>query len=68
MAVKDFIDAALTKRQIVALVSLDVKGAFDAAWGPCVVKALKNFIVLESYRILPKLLYLKNSVHINKHY
>jgi hypothetical protein len=31
MAVKDFIDEALTKGHIVALVSLDVKGAFDAA-------------------------------------
>jgi len=31
MAVKDFIDEVLTKGQIVALVSLDVKGAFDVA-------------------------------------
>ena len=43
MAVEDFIDEALTKGQIVALVSLDVKGAFDAAWGSSVVKALKDF-------------------------
>ena len=43
MAVKDFIDEAPTKGHIVALVSLDVKGAFDAAWGPSVVKALKDF-------------------------
>jgi len=34
IAVKDFIEEALTKGQIVALISLDVKGAFDAAWGP----------------------------------
>jgi len=33
MTVNDFIDKALTKGHIVALVSLDVKGAFDAAWG-----------------------------------
>ena len=43
MAVKDFIDEALTKGQIVALVSLDVKGAFDAAWWPSILKALKDF-------------------------
>ena len=43
MAAKDFIDEAITKRQIVALVSLDVKGAFDAAWCPSVIKALKDF-------------------------
>jgi hypothetical protein len=30
MAVKDFIDEALTKGHIVSLVSLNVKGAFDA--------------------------------------
>jgi hypothetical protein len=27
-----FLDEALTEGEIVALVSLDVKGAFDAAW------------------------------------
>jgi len=43
MAVKDFIEEAPTRGQIVALVSLDVKGAFGAAWGPSVVKALKGF-------------------------
>jgi hypothetical protein len=31
MAAKDFIDEALTKGQIVALVNLDVKRAFDVA-------------------------------------
>jgi hypothetical protein len=43
MAVKDFIDKALTKGHIVALVSLDVKGAFDAAWWPSILEALKDF-------------------------
>jgi hypothetical protein len=43
MAVNDFIDEALTKGHIVALVSLDVKGAFDAAWWPSILKALKDF-------------------------
>jgi hypothetical protein len=40
MAVKDFRDEALTKGHIVALISLDVKGAFDAAWWPSILKAL----------------------------
>ena len=43
MAVKGFIDEALTKGKIVALVSLDVKGAFDAAWWPSILKTLKDF-------------------------
>jgi len=32
----------LVKAQIVALVSLDVRGAFDAAWWPAVLKAMKD--------------------------
>jgi hypothetical protein len=43
MAIKVFIDEALTKGHIVALVSLDVKGAFDAAWWPSILKTLKDF-------------------------
>ena len=43
MAAKDFIDEVITKGQIVALVSLNVKSAFDAAWCPSVIKALKDF-------------------------
>jgi hypothetical protein len=43
MAVKDFIEKALTKGQIVTLASLDVRGAFDAAWWPSILQALKEF-------------------------
>ena len=43
MAVKDITDEALTKGQIVALVRLDIKGAFDAAWWPVILKAMKDF-------------------------
>jgi len=43
MAVKNITDEALTKGQIVALVSLDVKGAFDAAWWPVILKVMKDF-------------------------
>jgi len=43
MAANEFIDEAITKEQIIALVSLDVKGAFDAAWCPSAIKALKDF-------------------------
>jgi 5'(3')-deoxyribonucleotidase len=43
MAVKDFIEEALTKGQIVVLVSLDVRGAFGAAWNPSILQALREF-------------------------
>ena len=42
-AVEDFIDEALTKGKIIALVSLDVKEAFDAAWWPSILKAQKDY-------------------------
>jgi hypothetical protein len=54
MAAKYFIDEALTKGKIVALVSLDVKGTFDAAWGPSVIKALKDFYCPRNLYILTK--------------
>jgi hypothetical protein len=43
MAVKNITDEELTKGQIVALVNFDVKSAFDAAWWPVVLKAMKDF-------------------------
>ena len=49
MVVKDFIDEALTKGQIVALVSLVVEGAFDSAWWPAILKSMKDLNVSETY-------------------
>jgi hypothetical protein len=48
MVVKDFIEEALTYGQIVALVSIDVKGSFDAAWWPIILKAVKDFHCLRN--------------------
>jgi hypothetical protein len=56
MAVKNFIDKALTKGHIVALVSHDVKGAFDAAWWPSILKALKDFQCKKSIQPYQELL------------
>jgi hypothetical protein len=49
MAVKDFIEEALTKGQIIALVRLDVKGAFDATWWQSILKAFKAFQCSKTY-------------------
>ena len=43
MAVKENIDTGLKDRNCVVLLSLDVKGAFDAAWWPGILNALKEF-------------------------
>jgi hypothetical protein len=42
MAVKDFVQDSLNDGQYVALISLDVKGAFDAAWWPSILTSLKT--------------------------
>jgi hypothetical protein len=55
MAVKDVIDEALTKWQIVTLVSLNIKGAFDAASWPSILQALKEFQCPRNlYRVIEK--------------
>ena len=43
MALKEFVEENLETGKILVLVSLDVKGAFDAAWWPNIIQSLKNF-------------------------
>ena len=43
ITVKEFIEEGLRKGLITILVSLDVKGAFDAAWWPSILMALIDF-------------------------
>jgi len=42
MAVKQFIQPELEKGKVVIMASLDVKGAFDAAWWPAILKGLRD--------------------------
>jgi len=42
MAVKQFIEPELEKGKVVIIASLDVKGAFDAAWWPAILKGLRD--------------------------
>jgi hypothetical protein len=39
--VKDFVEKGLAAREVIVLVSLDVKGAFDAAWWQSILNGLK---------------------------
>jgi len=43
MTVKEFIKEELREGLITIFVSLDVKGAFDAAWWPSILMALIDF-------------------------
>ena len=40
--VKEFIQEGLSKKEIIAMISLDVEGAFKSAWWPSVLKNLKD--------------------------
>jgi len=43
MAVKGFAEEGLTGGEIIVLISLDVKGAFDAAWWASILNGLKVY-------------------------
>jgi hypothetical protein len=42
LAVKEYLEEGIRERHIAILVSLNVKGAFDAAWWPSILKTLKD--------------------------
>ena len=65
IALKDFIDEAITKGQIVALVNLDLKGAFDAAWWPTILKFLEEFHCPRNLYILTKNYFSERSAFIS---
>ena len=43
MAVEEFVEEGLAAGEITVLISLDVKGAFDAAWWPSILNGLKAY-------------------------
>jgi len=43
LAIKEYIEEGMREGHIAILVSLDVKGAFDAAWWPSTLNTLKEF-------------------------
>jgi hypothetical protein len=42
MVVKEFVQDSLAEGHIIALVSLDVQGAFDTAWWPAILKEMRD--------------------------
>ena len=42
MDLKDFVQESIHEGQYVAVISLDVRGAFDAAWWPGILASLRN--------------------------
>jgi hypothetical protein len=54
MEAKQFIEPVLEKRGLVIMTSLDVKGAYDAAWRPGILKGLKDLRCPRNLYILSK--------------
>jgi len=44
MSVKQFIESEFLKWKVIIMVSLDIKGALDVAWGPAALELLRNAI------------------------
>jgi hypothetical protein len=42
MTTKNFVEQGLANGEVMAVVSLDVQGAFDAAWWPGILKELRK--------------------------
>ena len=42
MAIKNFVQESLDAGEVMALVSLEVQGAFDAVWWPGILRELKE--------------------------
>ena len=73
LAVKEYIEEGLRERHITILVSLDVKGTFDAAWWPNILKTLKEFQCPKNLYNLAKSFFRErtatlstNSIHVEK--
>lgn len=43
LVIKNFVQESLDAGEVIALVSLDVQGAFDAAWWPGILRELKEY-------------------------
>jgi hypothetical protein len=46
MALKDFVQESINEGQYIAVISLDVKGAFNTAWWPGILASLRNLYKL----------------------
>jgi len=68
MVAKEFVQDSLTTGDVIALVSLDVQGAFDAAWWPAILKEMRLRKPQRSLQTYKELLYTAHSDFGNKQY
>jgi len=68
MAVKEIIEENLEQKNCTAVVSLHVRGAFDAAWCPSILHNLKELKCLKEYLQTVQKLFLRNESIATRHY
>jgi hypothetical protein len=51
MAIKENIEGNLKQKDCTSVVSLDVRGAFDTAWWPSILRNLKEFKCPKNFTI-----------------
>jgi len=56
MGIKDFVHQGLAAGEIIELISLDVQGAFDAAWWPAILNELREYKCTKTYMNLQKVI------------
>jgi hypothetical protein len=59
--VKEYLEEGIREGHIAILVSLDVRGTFDAAWWPSILKTLKEFNCPKNLYNLAKSLFSERS-------
>jgi hypothetical protein len=67
MTVKEFVEEGLRQGLITILVRLDVKGTFDAAWWPSMLKTLKDFNCPRNLYYLTKSYLSQRTAAMTKH-
>jgi hypothetical protein len=73
MVVKEFVQESMAEGDVIALVSLDVQGAIDAAWWPAILKEMRDcgspknlYKLTKSYFTQRTAILATNSIRIEK--
>ena len=66
MVIKDFVQESLAAGEVIALVSFDVQGAFDAAWWPGILKELRECVCPQNIYGLTKGYFIQRKASLSR--
>ena len=66
MVVKEFVQDSLAAGDVIALVSIKIQGAFDAAWCPAILKEVRDCGSPKSHNKLTKNYFLERQRFCNE--